>query len=63
MFGIIHTLRVSGGYPRGLYAHNFRSRAEAQAYIDQRISAAFHPVIVPLPNYEEQGTTRALTTD
>lgn len=49
MFGIIHS---NPGYSRGLYAHNFRSREEAQAYIDQRIAPEHDPVIVPLPVYE-----------
>jgi hypothetical protein len=51
MFGIIHTLPISG-YPRDLYAHNFRSRAEAESYIRERISSALNPIVVPLPNYK-----------
>lgn len=49
MFGIIHDCP---GLPRALYAHNFRSRDEAQAYIDQRIAKEHKPEIVPLPVYE-----------
>lgn len=50
MFGIVHSVP---GSRRGLYAHNFRSREEAQSYIDQRIHREHNPVIVPLPNYLE----------